>query len=121
MAHSPPPCTGLAFAGGSPTSWMAWPLQGAFVTVACSMRDTVNHRIASRSRPGPVLRQPVELTNDARRKVPPTLICCSIPSAQVLELARTGHPMFTEVAHRSSIVFSERGRVPSALQVPSTR
>ncbi len=48
--------------------------------------------------PGPVLRQPIELTNDARRKVPTTLICCSIPSAQVLELAQTGHPMFTEVA-----------------------
>ena len=48
--------------------------------------------------PGPVLRQPVELTNDARRAVPTTLVCCSIPSAQVLELARTGHAMFTEVA-----------------------
>jgi len=49
--------------------------------------------------PGPVLRQPIELTNDARRKVRTTLICCSIPSAQVLELAQTGHPMFTEVAN----------------------
>ncbi|WP_247041298.1 alpha/beta fold hydrolase [Arthrobacter rhizosphaerae] len=49
--------------------------------------------------PGPVLRQPIELTNDARRKVRTTLVCCSIPSAQVLELAQTGHPMFTEVAN----------------------
>ena len=49
--------------------------------------------------PGPVLRQPVELTNDARRKVRTTLVCCSIPSAQVLELAQSGHPMFTEVAN----------------------
>ncbi|CAN7543750.1 alpha/beta hydrolase [Microbacterium maritypicum] len=48
--------------------------------------------------PGPVLRQPVELTNDERRAIPTTLICCSIPSAQLLELARTGHPMFAEVA-----------------------
>ena len=48
--------------------------------------------------PGPVLRQPVELTNDARRKVRTSLVCCSIPSAQVLELAQAGHPMFTEVA-----------------------
>lgn len=47
--------------------------------------------------PGPVLRQPVELTNDARRRVPTTLVCCSIPSAQLLELARAGHPMFAEV------------------------
>ncbi|WP_261382407.1 alpha/beta fold hydrolase [Arthrobacter sp. UKPF54-2] len=48
--------------------------------------------------PGPVLRQPVRLTNDARRRVRTTLVCCSIPSAQVLELARAGHPMFAEVA-----------------------
>jgi pimeloyl-ACP methyl ester carboxylesterase len=49
--------------------------------------------------PGPVLRQSVELTNDARRTVPTTLVCCSIPSAQMLELARAGHPMFAEVAN----------------------
>ena len=49
--------------------------------------------------PGPVLRQPVELMNDARRKVPTTLVCCSIPGAQVLELAHTGHAMFAEVAN----------------------
>jgi pimeloyl-ACP methyl ester carboxylesterase len=48
--------------------------------------------------PGPVLRQPVELTNEARRSIPTTLVCCSLPSAQVLELARTGHAMFAEVA-----------------------
>lgn len=49
--------------------------------------------------PGPVLRQPIELTNDARRKIRTTLVCCSLPSAQVLELAHTGHPMFAEVAN----------------------
>ncbi|PXA68311.1 alpha/beta fold hydrolase [Cryobacterium arcticum] len=49
--------------------------------------------------PGPVLRQPLELTDDARRAVPTTLVCCSIPSAQMLELARAGHPMFAEVAN----------------------
>jgi hypothetical protein len=27
------------------------------------------------------------------------MVCCSIPGAQVLELAQTGHPMFTEVAN----------------------
>lgn len=48
--------------------------------------------------PGPVLRQPVELTNEARRAVPTTLVCCSITSTQVLELARAGHPMFAETA-----------------------
>jgi pimeloyl-ACP methyl ester carboxylesterase len=49
--------------------------------------------------PGSVLRQPIKLTNDARRKVHTTLVCCSIPSAQLLELARAGHPMFAELAN----------------------
>jgi hypothetical protein len=53
--------------------------------------------------PGPVLRQPIELMNDARRKVPTTLVCCSIPSAQMLELARAGHPMFAEVANLENL------------------
>ncbi len=48
--------------------------------------------------PGPVLREPVVLVNDARREVRTTMVCCSIPSAQVRELARAGHPMFAEVA-----------------------
>lgn len=47
--------------------------------------------------PGPVLRQPVTLTQPARHRVPTTLICCSLPSAQLLELARAGHPMFAPV------------------------
>lgn len=56
-------------------------------------------RVRAIPEPGPVLRQPVELTNNARRKVRTTLVCCSIPSAQVLELARAGHAMFAEVAN----------------------
>lgn len=49
--------------------------------------------------PGPVLRGKVELTDDARRAVPTTLVCCSIPSAQVIELAAAGHPVFAEVSN----------------------
>ena len=48
--------------------------------------------------PGGVLRQPVELTGDAGRRIPTILVCCSIPSAQLRKLAREGHPMFAEVA-----------------------
>lgn len=48
--------------------------------------------------PGPVLRQHVTLTNEARLAVPTTLVCCSIPSAQIMELANAGHPMFAEVS-----------------------
>lgn len=54
-------------------------------------------RTRSVPEPGPVLRQPVELTNSARRRVPTTLVCCSLPSVQLWELARAGHPMFAEV------------------------
>lgn len=48
--------------------------------------------------PGPVLRQAVKLFNTRRHAVPTTLVCCSIPGAQVMELAQAGHPMFAEVA-----------------------
>ena len=49
--------------------------------------------------PAPALRQRVDLTDDARRAVPTTLVCCSITSAQVLDMARGGHAMFAEVAN----------------------
>lgn len=49
--------------------------------------------------PAPVLRQPVELTNEARLGVPATLVCCSISGEQVRELVQAGHPMFAEVAN----------------------
>ncbi len=47
--------------------------------------------------PGSVARARVQLTNDARLSVPTTLVCCSLPSVEVLELAAAGHPMFAEV------------------------
>ncbi|MFJ2506785.1 alpha/beta fold hydrolase [Arthrobacter citreus] len=53
--------------------------------------------------PGPVLREPIELTNDGRRNVPTTLVCCSIPGAQMLELAQSGHPMFAETAELTDV------------------
>lgn len=53
--------------------------------------------------PAPVLRQPVELVNDARMQVPTTLLCCSLPSTQVMELANAGHPMFAEVARLTDV------------------
>lgn len=55
--------------------------------------------------PGPVLRQQVKLTNDARLTVPTTLVCCSIPSAQIVELANAGHPMFAEVSNLAHVDF----------------
>lgn len=49
--------------------------------------------------PAPVLRQPVELVNEARRGVPTTLVCCSISGEQVMALVQASHPMFAEVAN----------------------
>lgn len=55
--------------------------------------------------PAPVLRQSVTLTNPVRSQVPTTLVCCSIPSTQVKELASAGHPMFAEVANLQHLDF----------------
>jgi len=47
--------------------------------------------------PGDVARDRLHLRDQQRLDVPTTIIACSLPSAQLLELARGGHPMFTEV------------------------
>ncbi|MCC3282017.1 alpha/beta fold hydrolase [Arthrobacter caoxuetaonis] len=69
------------------------------------LSDEVLDRFRTRAvpEPGPVLRQPLELENDARRQVPTTLVCCSIPGAQMMELARSGHPMFAETAELTDV------------------
>ena len=48
--------------------------------------------------PAAVVREPLRLHDPARRAVPATLVCCSLPAATVRELAAGGHPMFAEVA-----------------------
>lgn len=53
--------------------------------------------------PAGVARSTVELTNPARHDVATTLICCSLPSAQILELARQGNPMFSAVAQLTHV------------------
>lgn len=62
-------------------------------------------RFRSKAVPEPagVARASVELTNAARHDVATTLICCSLPSAQVLELATQGHPMFSAVAQLTQL------------------
>lgn len=102
---SGPVATGSIFAPDLPEGLEELPLPPFDVLAQQASLDGLSAEALERFRaravpePGPVLRQPVELTNDARRKVPTTLVCCSIPSAQVLELARAGHPMFAEVAN----------------------
>lgn len=102
---SGPVATGSVFAPDIPEGLEELPLPSFDVLAEQASLEGLSAQALQRFRaravpePGPVLRQPVELTNDARRKVQTTLVCCSIPSAQVLELARAGHAMFTEVAN----------------------
>lgn len=102
---SGPMATGSAFAPDLPEAVEELPLPSFDALAQQASLEGLSAEVLERFRaqavpePGPVLRQPVELTNDARHKVPTTLVCCSIPSAQVLELARAGHPMFAEVAN----------------------
>ena len=102
---SGPVATGTIFAAGLPEELEELPLPPFNVLAQQASLEGLTSEVLAQFRaravpqPGPVLRQPIGLTNDARHQVPTTLICCSIPSAQMLELVRTGHPMFTEVAH----------------------
>ena len=69
------------------------------------LSDEVLDRFRTRAvpEPGPVLRERLDLSNDARRQIPTTLVCCSIPGAQMMELARSGHPMFAETAELTDV------------------
>ncbi|QEW03924.1 alpha/beta fold hydrolase [Microbacterium lushaniae] len=102
---SGPVATGSVFAPDLPEEVAELPLPPLDVLGQQASLEGLGPEVLERFRaravpePGPVLRQPVELTNDARRTVPTTLVCCSIPSVQVLELARAGHAMFAEVAN----------------------
>lgn len=55
--------------------------------------------------PAGVLRQRVELSNEARFDVPTTFVCSSLLSAEVREMAAAGHPMFTEVERYRRVTF----------------
>lgn len=102
---SGPVATGSAFAPEIPEELAELPLPPLDVLAQQASLEGLSAEVLERfqaravPQPGPVLRQPIELTNDARRKVRTTLVCCSIPSAQVLELARANHAMFAEVAN----------------------
>lgn len=102
---SGPVATGSIFAPDFPEELEDFPLPPLDVLAQEASLQGLSSEVLERFQtravpePGPVLRQPIHLTNDARHKVRTTLVCCSIPSAQVLELARTGHAMFAQVAN----------------------
>lgn len=96
---SGPLASGTVFAPDLPADVDELPLPAFDVLAQQASLDGLSAEVLDRFRaravaePGPVLRQSVELTNDVRAAVPTTLVCCSIPSAQVLDLARGGHPV----------------------------
>ncbi|GAA3597230.1 alpha/beta hydrolase [Klugiella xanthotipulae] len=102
---SGPVASGSVFAPDMPQELAELPLPPFDVlTQQASIEGLSSHaleRFRARAvpEPGPVLRQPVKLTNDARLQVPTTMVCCSISSTQLMELANAGHPMFAEVAN----------------------
>ena len=92
--NSGPVATGSVFAPDLPEELEELPLPPFDVLAQQASLEGLSAEVLEQFRaravpePGPVLRQPIELTNDARRKVRTSLVCCSIPSAQVLELAQ---------------------------------
>lgn len=102
---SGPVASGTVFAPGLPDDFIELPLPPFDVLKEQASLEGLSDQVLERFRtravpePGPVLREPVNLSNDARQHVPTTLVCCSIPSAQLMELANAGHPMFAEVAN----------------------
>ncbi len=101
---SGPVATGSVFAPDLPEQVEELPLPPFEVLGQQASLEGLSTEVLERFReravpqPGPVLRQSVELVDDARRRIPTTLVCCSISGTQVRELAQAGHPMFAEVA-----------------------
>lgn len=135
---SGPLASGTAFAPDLPEELEELPLP-AFDVLAqeaslegLSAKDLERFRANAVPEPGPVLRHTVELTNGARNAVPTTLVCCSISSTQVLDMAREGHPMFAEVANLEALevidlptghwpMWSRAGDLAQAIQSAASR
>ncbi|KRE79773.1 alpha/beta fold hydrolase [Arthrobacter sp. Soil763] len=106
---SGPAAPGVAFAPDFPEDLEGLPLPpfemlGEQASIEGLSADALERfRDRAVSEPGTVLRQVVQLTNDARFDVPTTFVCSSMPSAQVQELVKAGHPMFAEVARLKSV------------------
>lgn len=67
--------------------------------------DLADFRRRAVPQPANVVRQPLRLTDPARREVPATLVCCSFSASAVRELATAGNPMFAEVAALTDAVW----------------
>jgi pimeloyl-ACP methyl ester carboxylesterase len=135
---SGPMATGSAFAPDFPEEVEELPLPPFDALAQQASLEGLSAEALERFRaravpePGPVLRQTVELTNDARHTVPTTLVCCSISGTQVREMARGGHPMFADVAKLETLdivdlptghwpMWSRSGDLAQAIQSAASR
>ena len=107
---SGPSADGAALQPELPAGVAALPLPSwdEFTAEGVSLEGLSDEQLASfRSRavphPARIAREPIRLVNPARRDVPTTIIACSIPSATILQLARSGQPMFAEVTHLTKL------------------
>lgn len=106
---SGPATPGIAFAPDFPGEGTGLPLPpfeklGEQASIEGLNADQLERfRERAVSEPGPVLRQIVHLTDDARLDVPTTFVCCSMTSSQVTALAKAGHPMFAGVANLKNV------------------
>ena len=55
--------------------------------------------------PGPVARGPVRVSNPARLAIPTTVICSSIPSQVLAEMAHPGPPLHTELGEVEDLAY----------------
>ncbi|MBN9613756.1 MAG: alpha/beta hydrolase [Actinobacteria bacterium] len=106
---SGPVASGVAFAPDFPEGSEGLPLppfealQEQASIEGLSAEALERFRARALPEPAPVLRQTVELANEKRFDVPTTFVCCSISSAQVVELVDAGHPMFAEVGNFTNV------------------
>lgn len=115
-----PVAAGTAFAPDSPETLRELPLPPFEELGTYASLDGLSPEVLERFRaravpePGPVVREPVPLSNEARLQIPATFVCCSITSAQLMELANGGHSLFAEVArlHRVQLVDLPTGHWP---------
>lgn len=106
---SGPTASGTAFAPDLPVEVVELPLPPFDVlgqqASLQGLSDGDLERFRARAVPerAPVLREVVDLTNDTRREVPTTLLCCSLSGDQMMALVQSGHPMFAEVAKLKNV------------------
>jgi len=106
---SGPLASGAAGAPGLPHTVVELPLpefealaqQASLEGLSSEQLDRFRARAITQ--PASAAREQLELSDDARYAIPTTVICCSMPSVQVLELARSGHPMFAELARLAEV------------------